>query len=133
VSWPGWKNLSPEEKRRVLDRAIQATIAVGMDGTHVVREEEMSHKIEVVPEPSDPTEMERRRRQAELNDRAAARAELEKRYTKVWDTDEMQRDYAVVGFMAPFIVVRRKSDDQLGSLEFQHSPRFYFNFMADKK
>jgi hypothetical protein len=133
VSWPGWKNLSPEEKRRVLDRAIQATIAVGMDGTHVVREEEMSHKIEVVPEPSDPTEMERRRRQAELNDRAAARSELEKRYTKVWDTDEMQRDYAVVGFMAPFIVVRRKSDDQLGSLEFQHSPRFYFNFMADKK
>lgn len=29
--------------------------------------------------------------------------------------------------MAPFAVVRRKSDNQRGSLEFQHDPRFYFN------
>jgi hypothetical protein len=30
--------------------------------------------------------------------------------------------------MAPFVVVRRLSDGQKGSLEFQHHPRFYFNF-----
>jgi hypothetical protein len=33
--------------------------------------------------------------------------------------------------MAPFVVVRRKADGRKGSLEFQHHPRFYFNFMPD--
>ena len=27
------------------------------------------------------------------------------------------------------VVVTRKSDNQKGSLEFQHSPRFYFDFV----
>ena len=30
--------------------------------------------------------------------------------------------------VAPFVVVRRKGDGKKGSLEFQHQPRFYFNF-----
>ena len=35
------------------------------------------------------------------------------------------------GFLAPFIVVTRKSDGVKGSMEFTHSPRMYFNFVAD--
>ncbi len=35
------------------------------------------------------------------------------------------------GFLAPFVVVRRKADGQLGSLEFQHEPRLYFHFEPD--
>ena len=34
----------------------------------------------------------------------------------------------VLGFLAPFVVVRRKSDGRKGSLTFSHSPRFYFSF-----
>jgi hypothetical protein len=34
--------------------------------------------------------------------------------------------------MAPFVVVRRRVDGQKGNLEFQHSPRFYFNFVVDE-
>jgi hypothetical protein len=34
----------------------------------------------------------------------------------------------VIGFMAPLVVVRRRSDGKKGSLEFQHSPRHYFGF-----
>jgi hypothetical protein len=34
----------------------------------------------------------------------------------------------VIGFLAPFVVVRRKIDGVKGSLEFQHHPRFYFGF-----
>jgi hypothetical protein len=30
--------------------------------------------------------------------------------------------------MAPFVVVRRRSDGQEGSLMFQHWPRYYFLF-----
>jgi hypothetical protein len=33
-----------------------------------------------------------------------------------------------MGFAAPYVVVRRKSDGVKGSLEFTHHPRVYFNF-----
>jgi hypothetical protein len=56
---------------------------------------------------------------------------LEKEYGQVWDTQELTRDYEVKGFMAPFIVVKRKSDGALGSLMFQHMPRFYYGFTKD--
>lgn len=46
-------------------------------------------------------------------------------------TPEMLEQYEVLGFQAPYVVVRRKSDKQLGSLEFTHSPRLYFGWVAD--
>jgi hypothetical protein len=48
-----------------------------------------------------------------------------------WTTAEMTRDFEVIGFAAPFVVVRRRSDGQLGSLEFTHQPRVYFGFVPD--
>jgi hypothetical protein len=45
-------------------------------------------------------------------------------------TNEMLELYEVQGFQAPFVVVTRKSDGKRGSLEFEHYPRFYFNFVA---
>ena len=56
--------------------------------------------------------------------------ELEKASQR-WDTQELGRDFIVHGFLAPFVIVTRKSDGKKGSLEFTHSPRFYFNFKAD--
>jgi hypothetical protein len=47
---------------------------------------------------------------------------------QTWTTDEMTRDFEVKGFSAPYVVVIRKSDRQLGSLQFTHNPRVYFNF-----
>ena len=47
---------------------------------------------------------------------------------QTWDTAQLQEDFIVVGFAAPFVVVRRKSDGQEGTLEFTHSPRVYFDF-----
>jgi hypothetical protein len=47
---------------------------------------------------------------------------------QTWDTAELQRDFTVVGFAAPYVVVVRKSDNVKGVLEFTHSPRVYFNF-----
>jgi hypothetical protein len=38
----------------------------------------------------------------------------------------------VTGFAAPYVVVTRRADGQGGSLEFQHRPRFYFNFVPDR-
>jgi len=50
----------------------------------------------------------------------------------VWTTDEMRAEFAVEGFAAPFVVVRRKADDALGSLQFTHQPRYYFAFVEDQ-
>lgn len=60
----------------------------------------------------------------------AERARLETIHGKgnVWNTDDMQKQFEVISFAAPFCRVVRKSDRQEGWLEFQHSPRLYFNF-----
>lgn len=60
-----------------------------------------------------------------------ARAELEREHGQVWNTEELRRDYTVQGFAAPFVVVERKADHKRGTLEFQHSPRFYWGFRED--
>jgi hypothetical protein len=41
-----------------------------------------------------------------------------------------QKNFDVTGFAAPLVVVNQKSDGMSGSLEFQHRPRFYFNFQG---
>lgn len=48
----------------------------------------------------------------------------------LWDTTEMQREFEVRGFAAPFVVVRRRSDGAQGTLTFTHSPRVYFDFVV---
>ena len=80
----------------------------------------------------DVTEQIRRERVVEINSDAGPREELEKRYGKVYTLAELSEEYVISGFMSPFVVVKRKSDGVKGSFEFQHSPRFYFNFTQDK-
>lgn len=77
---------------------------------------------------SDPTESIRRTMVADLNANPGSREALEAEHGQVWDTAQMQEDFAALGFGAPFIVVKRKSDGVKGSLMFQHDPRFYFAF-----
>jgi hypothetical protein len=77
---------------------------------------------------SDPTEPARRQRLAEINAEPGSRAALEAQHGQVWDTSQLARDFIVIGFSAPLVVVQRKSDGLKGSLEFQHRPRFYFGF-----
>jgi len=76
----------------------------------------------------DPTEDLRRAMTAEINSKQAERAKLEAEHGQVWDTKELQDDYNVVGFMAPCVVVERKSDGKRGSMYFQHNPRYYWGF-----
>jgi len=81
----------------------------------------------------DETEDIRRAMVAEINSEAGDRAALEAQYGQVWDSDELRQDFAVEGFMAPFVVARRKADDVRGSLMFTHSPRFYFSWTEDSR
>ena len=77
---------------------------------------------------SDPTESIRREMVAHINAEPATREQLEEQHGRVWDTAEMQKEFEVLGFMAPLVVVKRTEDDVRGALEFQHTPRFYYSF-----
>ncbi|MHB0959307.1 MAG: hypothetical protein ACYC0X_23450 [Pirellulaceae bacterium] len=87
--------------------------------------------LEMMTMSSDPTETVRCERLAEINSEPGSRDALAAQYGQVWSTQELGEDFQVLGFMAPFVVVRRKSDGIRGSLEFQHTPRFYFNFQRE--
>jgi hypothetical protein len=45
-----------------------------------------------------------------------------------WNTDELLRDFRVIGFAATYVVVVRKSDGVKGTLEFTGTPSIYFDF-----
>ena len=77
---------------------------------------------------TDPTEDIRRQMLAEINAVPGSREYLEHKHGQVWDTGQVSEDFEVLGFMAPIVVVRRRSDGVKDSLMFQHSPRFYFGF-----
>ena len=83
---------------------------------------------------NDPTEVARRERLAEINAEPGSREALEAEYGQVWDTEQLTREFEVIGFMAPLVGVRRRSDGVKGSLEFQHGPpRLYFNFAPHRQ
>jgi hypothetical protein len=69
--------------------------------------------------------------EVQSSDKNSERVRLESLYGvgNVWDTGELQRDFSVQGFMAPFCVVTQKSTGKKGAVTFQHDPRFYFNFI----
>lgn len=62
---------------------------------------------------------------------AELEAELREKHGQVWTTEQLQAEFEVLGFALGFVVVRRKADGVVGSLEFTHAPRFYYNFAAD--
>lgn len=63
------------------------------------------------------------------------RQQLEQKHGvgNVWNTDELKATFDVVGFCAPFCVVKRKADGVMGTVEFQHNPRLYYSFVKDSE
>ena len=69
-----------------------------------------------------------REEDGEVRSEEEVRKDLEKVHGQVWNTQELQKDFIVHGFAAPFITATRKSDNKEGTLEFTHMPRFYHSF-----
>ena len=59
------------------------------------------------------------------------RKRLEELQGKVWDTSELQRDFTVESFAAPYVLVTKQATSQKGTMLFQHRPRYYFDFVPD--
>ena len=78
---------------------------------------------------SDPTEAARRALIPEMPEQLLAEARAGR---PIWDTDQMREEFEVIGFLAPFTVVRRRRDGVTGSLKFVSAPeRYYFNWQPD--
>ncbi len=64
-------------------------------------------------------------------DEIKLRKELESKYGKVYNTGELQEYFKVTAFSSPYVIVTRLSDNVVGSLQFTHMPRLYYNFKED--
>jgi hypothetical protein len=84
------------------------------------------------PNYQEPTEEDIRRALVQKINVGATREELELAHSKVWDTAQLSQNFTVIGFKAPFVEVEEKVSGVAGSLMFQASPRFYFDFQEDK-
>jgi hypothetical protein len=80
---------------------------------------------------TDTTEPLRRAIVAALNETPSDRETLERQYGQVWDTQQLQQDYEVQSFLAPYVLVRRRQDGARGTLMFQHHERYYFGWVKD--
>ena len=82
----------------------------------------------------DPTESFRREAVAQINsevesnDEDLERARLEKLHGKVYNTQEVQAEFDIEGFIFTCYRTSQAKSKISGTMEFQHSPRFYFNF-----
>jgi len=80
---------------------------------------------------SDPTASIRREMVAQINAIEGSREYLESKHGEVFDTSQLQQEFEVIAFLSPFVSVRRRSDNLKGSVIFQHSPRFFFQFQPE--
>ena len=80
---------------------------------------------------SDPTELTRRLMTTAINSVEGGREYLESKHGQIWNTSELQEEFTVLGFAAPFCIVQRKCDGVRGSLMFQNSPRLFFRFQPE--
>ena len=80
----------------------------------------------------DKTEDIRRVLVSGINEVEGSREYMEEKHGKIWDTDELTKEFSVEAFLAPFITVRRLSDGIMGTMMFQDYPRFYFGFRGEE-
>ena len=63
---------------------------------------------------------------------AIDRKALEAKFGKVWSAEELEQDFLVTAFIGSTVVVRRKVDDVVGTLEFTRRPHLFYNFQPQK-
>ena len=58
---------------------------------------------------------------------------MKKEKQKTWTTDELREDFEVIAFLAPYVMVKRRSDGATGTMMFSHLPRYYHSWKEDTK
>lgn len=80
----------------------------------------------------DPTENVRRFEQMVINS-MPMEALKEYIYDRTWTTEELQEEFIVLRFLAPYVIVKRKDTGEEGTMQFRHHPRIYFNYQKDNR
>ena len=79
----------------------------------------------------DKTEQARRVMVAEINRDPGGPMELAEKHGVIYAMDKLRQSFEVIEFSAPFVSVRRRCDGVKGTLEFQHWPRYYYDFVPE--
>ncbi len=67
-----------------------------------------------------------------INAEPRTREALEANYGKVWSAEELEEEFVVTAFIGSTVVVRRKANDEVGTLEFTNRPHLFYNFQPQK-
>ena len=59
------------------------------------------------------------------------REELEYNWGQVWSGEELKKQFKVITFHGPFILVTEKLTAEKGTMTYQDYPRYYFGYRAD--
>ena len=74
--------------------------------------------------------MRRKRRNEVTAHRARTREELEALYGNVLTVQDVAKEFVITAIIDHTVVVRRKANDTVGTLEYQEGPPYlYFNFV----
>lgn len=57
------------------------------------------------------------------------RPDIEREFGRVWDTQELAHEFVITSIIGSTVVVRRKSDNRVGTLQHQSNPPLYFQFV----
>lgn len=91
-----------------------------------------NNKVVVAGDGEEYVDQRRRELIHEVNSHPKTKRQFELLGVEVWDTQELKKDFDILGFRAPFVVVERLDDGVRGSLMFQQEPRLYFEFRTDR-
>jgi hypothetical protein len=69
---------------------------------------------------------------AEMIEKGMVTRAFERDRGPMYDTAELVERFEVIGYAAPFVIARRRSDGVLGSLMFTTAPRIYFGWAPDR-
>lgn len=61
---------------------------------------------------------------------AGSREALEAEHGQVWDAEELESEFMILGRLGPYVAVRRRADGQKGNVEADDAFRFFFSFRA---
>ena len=93
---------------------------------HFCEHREMDPEIEIVTAQLQYMKLDKEREeQAEEHE---FEQKLIAEYGQLWNTEQVTKDFEIRSFMAPYVSVRRRSDNVKGTMQFTHMPRWYFNF-----
>lgn len=71
----------------------------------------------------------RRKRQSKVVVEAKSQEELEGLYGRVWTQQEVAKEFVITAIIGNTVVVRRKDEGTVGSLDYQTGPpHLYFNW-----